>query len=247
MKIAVCDDSQAQLAQLRLYLSERSGFQLEEFHSGRALLQSIRTGSRFEIVLLDIRLTDTLGTALAQELTGLLPQADIVFISAYPQYVTDAFRLRAAQYFLKPLEKERFLREFDHLIARRAQLRACWGVHGRYGMQYFAPAQIVYIEAYHRHLKIHTAESTADVVGKLSEAQSALAPYGFARSHQGYLVGLRWVREIGAKEILCTQGSRVPISTRKRTAFLEACARFAEQGCAADTGWPPAPPPGVRR
>lgn len=230
MKIAVCDDSPAQLAQLRAYLSERDGLLTAEFTSGSALLQCIRGGAHFDLLLLDIRLDDTLGTALAQELSQLLPQADIIFISAYPQYVTDAFHLQAAQYFLKPLEKERFLQEFDHLVARRAQAKARWGVRGRYGMQYFIPAQIVYIEAYHRHLKIHTPGSVTDVVGKLSEAQAALTPYGFGRSHQGYLVNLRWVREVGAKEIVCTQGSRIPISTRKRAAFLDAYVQFAERG-----------------
>lgn len=229
MKIAICDDSPAQLARLASFLSEREAVETALFGSGRELLESIRRRERYEIILLDIRLTDVLGTALAEEIARLLPQADIAFVSAYPQYVTDAFRLRVSQFFLKPLEKERFLQEFDRLVERRARERAVWHVKSKDRQYRFSPADVIYVEAYHRHLQIHTRNGSCEVVGKLSDAEEALGAYGFAPCHQGYLVNLRLVREVGVNELVCEPDHHIPVSSRKRAAFLERYARFMEQ------------------
>jgi DNA-binding LytR/AlgR family response regulator len=85
---------------------------------------------RPDVVFLDIRMPGMTGVDAAREIAQLdlgddawLPE--IVFITAYDQYAVEAFEQGAADYVLKPAERERLLRTVvriqGRLAARRTQ------------------------------------------------------------------------------------------------------------------------------
>lgn len=58
------------------------------------------------LALLDIKLGRTNGLDLCQELQRMRPNANIVYITAYPEYSLDAWSTDACGFILKPLEVE---------------------------------------------------------------------------------------------------------------------------------------------
>lgn len=63
-------------------------------------------GNPVVLALLDIKLGRTNGLDLCQELLQIRPNANIAFITAYPEYSLDAWSTDACGFILKPLEAE---------------------------------------------------------------------------------------------------------------------------------------------
>ena len=65
--------------------------------------------------LLDIELLVSNGLILAQKLTSLYPEINIVFITEHPEYALDALNLFCSGFVLKPLTKEKLKNQLEHL------------------------------------------------------------------------------------------------------------------------------------
>lgn len=63
-------------------------------------------GNPVALALLDIKLGRTCGLDLCQELLQIRPNANIAYITAYPEYSLDAWSTDASGFMLKPLEAE---------------------------------------------------------------------------------------------------------------------------------------------
>lgn len=229
MHFAICEDSPAQAAEICTYLEEVPGSQISVFDHGQAFLDAVIAGTKFDIILLDIELPDMLGTAIAKALKESLPHADVAFVSAYPQYVTEAFALRVSQFFQKPLNPHIFLREIQRIMHIRETERQFWCVQTKKCVYRLHPSDIIYVEAYHRHLMIQTVDERIEIIGKMSDAIKKLEQYGFCLCHQGYLVNMKFVASIGKDEVTCTTGHKVLLSVRKKSTFLKAYNHFLSQ------------------
>lgn len=229
MHFAICEDSPAQAAEICTYLEEIPGSQISVFDHGQAFLDAVIAGTKFDIILLDIELPDMLGTAIAKALKDYLPHADVAFVSAYPQYVTEAFALRVSQFFQKPLNRHIFMHEIQRIMRIRATESQFWCVRNKKCIYRLHPSDIVYVEAYHRHLMIQTVQERIEIIGKMSDAVKELEQYGFCLCHQGYLVNMKFVASIGKDEVTCTTGHKVLLSVRKKSTFLKAYNHFLSQ------------------
>ncbi len=218
MNIIICDDDEVQIEQIRRFLSARDDT-IFAFHSGEEVLHSLP--ETCDIAILDVKLQDTLGTQLAAQLQEHYSDVDVIFISAFPQYVTSAFHVNASQFLIKPINEDTFLSEFDYILAQRHSKHYRWVVSNKTSIHALAPDEITFVEAYHRHLFIHTTAQTIDICGKLNDACSELNGYGFLLCHQGFLVNTRYIHHIEGDSVLLSTGESVPISSRKRKAFIE--------------------------
>lgn len=68
-----------------------------------------------DIAFLDIQLGQTDGLMLAKELSRLYPHVNIIFLTAYADYMPDAWRLHASGFLLKPLDETALQRELEAL------------------------------------------------------------------------------------------------------------------------------------
>ena len=79
-------------------------------------LEAIREkGLRPDIVFCDIEMPGLSGLQYAAELKKASPETRIVFVTAYPQYAMDAFKVRAQGYILKPLTVAQVEEELSYL------------------------------------------------------------------------------------------------------------------------------------
>ena len=62
----------------------------------------------------------------------------------------------------------------------------------------------------------------------MKELEDQLLPCGFLRCHSSYLVNPRHIRSVALAELVLKDGSRIPISQRKRKEFLFALAEHLE-------------------
>ena len=77
-------------------------------------LKEVEKGS-FDIAFLDIEMPGMSGIELAKRIKKRLPDINIIFSTAYPQYAGDAFKLHASGYITKPLNRQKVKAELEEL------------------------------------------------------------------------------------------------------------------------------------
>ncbi|MFF4968255.1 LytR/AlgR family response regulator transcription factor [Streptomyces sp. NPDC001037] len=169
----------------------------------------------FDVVFLDINMPGLSGLDLAG-LLGRHPDPPlIVFVTAHEDFALRAFDLKAVDYLLKPLRKERFA----EAVRRVAELtRAGQGPRPPRlppsgpapaggpgdqvpvelgGVTRFVPvADITYVEAQGDYARLHTPHGSHLVRVPLTTLEEQWRPRGFVRIHRSRLVALGRIEEL---------------------------------------------------
>lgn len=72
-----------------------------------------------DIAILDIEMPDMNGLTLATKIKEVCPDTAIIFLTGYSHFATDAFRMHASGYLLKPVNKEDIEREIDYALTHK--------------------------------------------------------------------------------------------------------------------------------
>lgn len=224
MKIAVIDDERpSRKESIHQILSVMPDSLIEEADSGSNALELI-SSRPFDLLFVDINLNDMEGTTLAAAARRILPDAQIVFATAYSQYAVRAFELGVNNYILKPFDPDRVRRVLEKCchdlnlskgaaaVSGTAAVPGPAAVSGPAAAPVLSPArmainvnrtivmldipQIVYIETSGRSCIIHTATRDYTENQLLGEYEKRLAPHGFFRIHKSYLVNLGYITEM---------------------------------------------------
>lgn len=222
MQIAICDDEEYHVGLIKSYLDaykeELPAMKISCYLKGQELVAAARGGIRFDIVFLDMQLkNDTMnGLTVAKKLVETNPNILILVISSYPQYAIHTQRVGSFLFVHKPIKEVSFRHDFEKLLKAYKDKHYKITVKWKAEEAAFDIADIYYIEAYHRHIKIYATNRTFEAVGKLKDYAEKLKPYDFIQVHQGYLVNMAYIQYVGPQDVTLDTGTRVPISTRRR-------------------------------
>ena len=114
MRIAVCDDERIITNELvELIKMQHPEADVMSFSSGEEML---KVQEDFSIYLLDIDMEGLSGIEIAKEIRTRQAQESksiIVFVTAYREYMEDAFDVNAYHYLVKPIKEEKFFTVLD--------------------------------------------------------------------------------------------------------------------------------------
>ena len=195
---------------------------------------------RPDLIFLDVELTDGTGFDLLQILSDI--QAQVIFTTASEGYAIDAFRVSAVDYLLKPVDADDLISavkraqrmaqtpEQMHLLKEQlktsAKIPKRLALHTLDKIHIVEVSEIVRIESDGNYSNFHLADKTKIMVTRtLKEYDKLLAAAGFIRVHQSHLInGLQLKTFIKTDGGYCIMqdGSKVPVSTRKRSKVVEA-------------------------
>ncbi len=86
------------------------------FGLAREALEAIEQKDRVpDVVFSDIEMPGMNGLSFAVRVKSLCPEAKIIFVTGYPDYAVEAYRIHAGGYIMKPLEPERVREELEAL------------------------------------------------------------------------------------------------------------------------------------
>lgn len=238
MRIAICDDDIAACSQAAALIEQGCSDRmlqapvLEQFYSGAELLQAAAR-TPFDLYLLDILMPEMNGIALAAALRRGDERAKVVFLTSSPEYGLDAFRVRAADYLLKPLEVAALDRVLDDLILKMAEAKAhCLTVPARDGDVLLPYHQVSYVENGNHVLTYHLVDGTQLATRTLREPfvesiRQLLCSPLFFQCHRSFAVNARRVRCFSEKkrELTLEEGAVIPVS---RTRIAEVRGRLLD-------------------
>lgn len=203
MKIAVIDDERPSRNELtHQILNIWQDAQIEEADSGASALELLSKTS-FDLLFIDINLNDMEGTTLAVAAKKMMPEAQIVFATAYSQYAVKAFELGVDNYILKPFDPERLKHVLDKCKKDKEgkepsvhPLTERMAVNMNRKIVFIEIKHIVYIETSSRSCIIHTVAGDYTENLLLRDYEKRLAASGFFRIHKSYLINLDFICEL---------------------------------------------------
>ncbi len=191
LKILVVDDEKSIVDNLFSTISERYEADIVTANSISEIIEEKVNVSGADIAFVDIQIKDDNGINLGCYLQQKYPEMHLVFISGYPEKVTDVFLSLSAMGFIdKPIRKEKVYAYIDKAMNQSNEDYFCSSVYGH--KTEFHKNNIIFIESSKKVLKIHTTGGVAEVVGKLDDVEKQFEKQ-FVRCHKSYLVNLKYI------------------------------------------------------
>lgn len=233
IEIAVCDDEKRICEDMKeRLLAFAPECRVTCFFSGEALLKE---AANFDLVFLDIglekkspgedkgRMTEGRknGMEIARELCRY-PELLIIFVTAYREYVFDAFDVGAFHYLLKPLDEKKLQHVFLRVLREIKERKEKQPLQIKDGntWRFVNVADIFYAESSGRKVLLHTVEGILEFYGRMQELEQKLGK-DFFRCHRGYLVHLSQVAGYDNTNIYLKNGEHIYLAKQKAGAFAD--------------------------
>ena len=232
LTIAICDDNENQIKELRRLLDEWSAdkpfaLTIDEYISAESFLFSY-PDKPCDLLLLDIEMKQLNGMELAKKLRSDGDMLPIVFITGYSDYMNDGYEVEALHYLLKPVDKLKLFAVLERYIKRHTPENEIT-IKCEDKTLHISPDMIMYCEAVGKKTHIHTKEQVLICETGIGNFSSNLSS-DFISCHRSYIVNLRYVRSIGKTEIILDNGESIPISRRLYKEVNEKFIRFYTKG-----------------
>ncbi len=193
MYLAVCDDQREELEAVLTLLREwqaQHGLRLgcEAFHSAVEMLGSARR-EKFTLYLLDVMMPGMDGLEAAREIRRFDDVAEIVFLSTSPGFAYESYGVRALDYLLKPVEREKLFALLDKIYLREQKPMEALTLKTGTTIIRVPYAQIGYVEVIGKHVYFHLVDGDVrEVVGSLKDFEAILLSRPeFMRIHRSYM------------------------------------------------------------
>lgn len=235
LNIAIVEDEDLYANQLNTYLiqyrAERGcSMELKRFMDGDEIAEEYSGG--YDIILMDIQMKFMDGMTAAEKIRQMDPDVIIIFITNMTEYAVRGYEVDALDYLVKPVEYVAFSRKMDRAVSRvRLKERNFITVITESGVKKLELEAIHYVEVQDHTLIYHTDREHVRAKGRgvLREAEHALAPYGFCRGNNCYLINLKWVEGVDGSQ--CMVGSaQVQLSRTKKKGFMDALVQYIGKG-----------------
>jgi len=176
-----------------------------------------------DVVLLDVSMPEQDGFALAEH--PAFADQPIIFVTAHAEYAVAAFRVKAIDYLLKPVNvaelRASLNRVRDLLADNPNQNRSALRFYANGEHHLVSLAEILYLEADGSYTYVVTSAHRYMVSRGLKDLGAGLEGKGFFRTHRSYLVNLQHVQRIGTATIHLSADLELPLSRYRRVALLE--------------------------
>ncbi len=212
LKVLIIDDDEGMRLVLKKILNRAEGFELAgEAGSGETGLSLVESLSP-HIVFLDVEMPGMGGIECAKRIIEIAPKTFIIFATAHENYMSDAFKVYASDYLVKPFNVGRILSTLERIknifISReddglKKAPPACGKdalvklvIKSKEGISFIDCKDIIFIERENRNTIIHTVDEKVVTSEGLSEIEERLDKTLFFRSHKSYIINLSMIYKI---------------------------------------------------
>ena len=239
LQIAVCDDNIDELSNMvqliDLYRTSRNlNCDHAVFPNGFELVSALEKGKRFDIYCLDIMMPGFTGIDAAKEIRTFDKTAPILFFTSSPEFALESYSVKAINYVLKPISKEKLFFTFDELLEqiKTKDEEDAVIVKSNEGIQKILISNLVFVEVIGRNVLYHLRS------GKVTECTESFSPvcdsllkYGcFIKPHRSYLVNMQYVDTIENHQITLQTLSAVPVAQGKAKEMKQQYLNYQMEG-----------------
>lgn len=225
LKVLVCDDDEFITSKVKELLCEirnsnHIDFEIDIRNSGNFINT---TSAIYDIAIVDIEMPGVSGLELSEKLKEQNPDVLVIILTSYSDYLDKAMNISVFRYLSKPLEPERFNRNFIEAVVKHRQICKQIVVESDGKVNFVRTKDILYIENLKHGSNIVTKSETFKTNKKPQQwAELICQPACFVYSHKSFLVNLQNVINFSKEYItFTTQGANVQIPCISRSRYAE--------------------------
>lgn len=229
MIVAICDDNLSDAKELSAILQKSQDadkITCDLFDNSERLLAELIKKPPYDLLLLDIDMPGMNGIELAKKIKSVNAKAILIFATAHPRYMIDAFDVEAFHYILKPFDSEKVLTVFQKAYQKYASMNRYHSIKIKTQTIRLKMDDIYFIEHCQKHVVYHTRKNDYEVIETLSSVYNTLRDFGFYQIHQGYIVNMDKIDHFNRYSVVLTDGRSVAISVRKKSEVIAAYTRY---------------------
>lgn len=232
LKVAVIDDD-APLAEEAAELTRRffgekgEDVFVEIYEKGSSLIYNLEKDTRYELYLLDLRLSDYDGAELLERIREFQSDAHVIVISSYPEYLLPCVHVGIFDFIpkaeMKSTLSQALKRVWDIVQNER---RRCYYIQTIGNCHKIPLDHIFYIEIVSRAAVFHCTERQYTEYRSLKNIYEDLPEGEFAFINSGQIVNLWRVARVQGDEIRMDDGTELRCSRRMKKEFNQKVLRF---------------------
>lgn len=225
-KIAVCDDDPIFIKEttnlIINYQFERDiDLTLSPFTSSKSLLANFRHANDYQIVFLDIEMPELNGIELASIIRSSIDRhVFIVFVSSYPEYMHDSFKVHPYNYLQKPVSKETLFEVLDEIRLDLEDNNCYFTIDDINNISTALNFNdVLYIKTINSKkglLEFCLTDKKFTAKGTLKEWTKKLTRFSFQKCHSSFLVNIAHIHFFSDSELTMDNLDKLPLSRRRR-------------------------------
>ncbi|MBQ9124517.1 MAG: response regulator transcription factor [Acholeplasmatales bacterium] len=225
MRIAICDDNKIELETTSAIASKCLDYYnipatIDTFNDPKYLLNKItQFNEYYDVYLLDIVMQEN-GINVAEKIRDFHKNPNIIFTTTSKEFAIDAFTVKAHDYLLKPIDKDRFYKCISEISNSLSKKKTFFSIKTNdLSIVNINISDINFIESYDRRINIHLVNSeiiTSTTLRNrfLEYITFDLDEHKFVASHKSYVVNMNQIKSINDAEFTMKNGVVVPISKK---------------------------------
>lgn len=234
MKIVILEDNRIEYEKIRHSLEEWSEnydieLSLSHFLSGESFFEDPDNYSpEIDLFLLDIEMGKMNGIDVAKKLRLLDYKGDIIFLTAFKEFVFEGYNVHAFNYLIKPLNNDIFFKCLSEI--ERKIHSSCYVYRNKQQFAVSIPYHEIISFSVNRHyVDITTTKTIYAQYNNLNTIISTL-PRNFVQVHRSFIVNLSHVYKLSQNKIYLSNGSTVDVGRtflkNFKTQYLQYTTRF---------------------
>lgn len=202
IKVLIADDESGMRLVLRKIIEKVEGFQVvgeaEDGGSALSLVEELNP----QLIFLDIEMPNLDGIECAKLISDIDPKKIIVFATAHPSYMSDAFEVYAFDYITKPFKVDRVIKtlyRIKEIISEEkgeAQEKVVYQqsvadkliIKNKDGINFIDIDSIILIQREGKSTVLYTSDNRYTTSEGLSDIEERLGKLNFFRCHKSYLI-----------------------------------------------------------
>lgn len=228
MKCIIVDDEPLAIEILETYVARIDELQLVgSFRNAIAAFTFVQQNS-VDLIFLDIQMPKLSGIEFLKTLKN---PPKVIITTAFRDYAIEGFELEVADYLLKPIPFDRFLKSVGKVLARPEVNTSI--ATGQESFVYFKVdkkmvktriADILYIESIKDYVKVRTTDKEIITQQKISYLDESLPRHNFLRIHRSFIVNIDQIDAYSATDVEIGK-FKVPIGRNYKNDVIKALSK----------------------
>jgi two-component system, LytTR family, response regulator len=240
MRVVIIDDERLACEELKSVLKNYPNYQIvgeaRNGQEGLALIESTDP----DLVFCDVQMPGMTGFEMLSKLETM-PR--VVFVTAYDEFAIDAFKVKAIDYVLKPIDPERFREtiekinaseEEDKQIAKSEKIRTDRRlsitdkvfIKDGEKCSFIELSKVRYFESDGNYVKVYFDKNRPLILRSLNALEERLDPEHFFRANRKFIVNMNFITNVetwfnGGLKVFLGENEIIEVSRRQAIRFKE--------------------------
>lgn len=245
MRLAICDDDEREIQELRDQLTEYQRQHASEsivykaFSDPEQLLEEWKK-QEFDVAVLDIMMPKMDGIELGGVIKKQWPEAIVIYLTSSTDFALDAYGIHAERYIIKPVAQDKLFEALDYALKVKNKSSRYFSVKTSNGMMVVRHEQILFIEMSARKMVVHLTDGQeitsiylrstfSDTVSELLDTKC------FVLTHKSFLANMSYIKSYSSSNLILQVGRDapevlVPISRQHTVSVKQNYLQFMARG-----------------